>query len=226
MERASNLRMIALASVAGLAVALPLAAATAGPAGHGRASAKTPGSVGGASRSASGHAARGASGAGEDSDDKPRESPSKAAGLLGDPGLDLPSIPGVSGIDGARSNTGGQSSASSDCGPQLTSRNAVEAQTCVLTDGRDTWGRTYYRNMTGDPLTAVLTLMRPDQRTVVVHCPTAAVTGPRVCETPHDPTVNAGQDAASYQAVAEFAAPREDRVLLHAASGGGGDPEQ
>ncbi|WP_269855304.1 hypothetical protein [Streptomyces sp. RPT161] len=224
MERASNLRMIALASVAALAVALPLAAATAGPAEHGKASAKTPGLVGDASRNASRGAAGGAPG--RTADGKPGESPSEAAGLLGDSGLGLPSIPAGGASAGMRSNAGGQSSASADCGPQLTSRNAVEAQTCVLTDGRETWGRTYYRNMTGGPLNAVLTLMRPDQRTVVVHCPIAAAADPRVCETPHDPTVTTGQDAPSYQAVAEFAAPDGDRVLLHAGSNEGGDPDQ
>ncbi|MCQ4042978.1 hypothetical protein ACFOSC_13930 [Streptantibioticus rubrisoli] len=224
MERASNLRMIALASVAALAVALPLAAATAGPAGHGKAPVKSTGLIGDATRNAAKDAAD-PTGSGKSTDDKPKDSPSQAAGLLGESGLDLPSIPGV-GTSSARPNIGGQSSASANCGPQLTSRNAVEAQTCVLTDGHDTWGRTYYRNMTGGPLAAVLTLLRPDQRTVVVHCPVAAAADPRVCETPHDPTVTAGQDALPYQAVAEFAAPEGDRVLLHAGSDDGRDPGQ
>ena len=38
------------------------------------------------------------------------------------------------------------------CGPELTSPDGIEAQTCVLTQGRDTWARTYYRNATGDEL--------------------------------------------------------------------------
>ncbi|GAA1911388.1 hypothetical protein [Streptantibioticus ferralitis] len=244
MERASNLRMIALASVAALAVALPLAAATAGPAGQGRkAPATPPGLVGNASRESAGapegaasDAAKTGNAAGKSADNGLKESPSGAAknagGLLGDSGLDLPPIPGAPGtagsigVSGAQSNTGGQSSASANCGPQLTSPHGVEAQTCVLTDGHNTWGRTYYRNTTGSPLTAVLTLMRPDQRTVVVHCAVAASAEPRVCETPHDPTVAPNPSAPPYQAVAEFASADGDRVLLHAGSDGGGDTDQ
>src|SRR5947207_123844 len=36
------------------------------------------------------------------------------------------------------------------CGPQLSSADGIEAQTCVLTQGRQTWARTYYRNATGE----------------------------------------------------------------------------
>ncbi|MGW7006960.1 hypothetical protein ACWGCW_30175 [Streptomyces sp. NPDC054933] len=242
MERASNLRMIALASVAALAVALPLAAATAGPAGQsGKAPATPPGLVGNASRDSAGKAPKGTArdaakaenAAGKSAGNRPKESPSEAAknpgGLLGDSGLDLPSIPGAPGsigAIGAQSNTGGQSSASANCGPQLTSPHEVEAQTCVLTDGHHTWGRTYYRNMTGGPLTAVLTLMRPDQRTVVVRCAVAAAAEPQMCETPHDPTVAPGPSAPPYQAVAEFASADGDRVLLHAGSDDGSDTDQ
>ncbi len=38
------------------------------------------------------------------------------------------------------------------CGPELTSPEGVEAQTCVVTQGTETWARTYYRNATGHPL--------------------------------------------------------------------------
>lgn len=39
------------------------------------------------------------------------------------------------------------------CGPELSSPDGIEAQTCVLTQGEDTWARTYYRNTTGEPWT-------------------------------------------------------------------------
>ncbi|MFJ4712825.1 hypothetical protein [Streptomyces sp. NPDC088785] len=101
------------------------------------------------------------------------------------------------------------------CGPQLTSPDGVEAQTCVLTQGRDTWGRTYYRNATGAELDAVLTLMAPGGRTVQIHCATGAEDEPGLCETPREPTRGR---AAEYAAVAEYAATGEGPLLLRSGS--------
>lgn len=89
------------------------------------------------------------------------------------------------------------------CGPGLTSPEGVEAQTCVLTQGEDTWARTYYRNATGRALDAVLSLMGPAGRTVQMRCAVAAEDEPETCETPRERT-RGTLDA--YTAVAEFSA--------------------
>ena len=75
--------------------------------------------------------------------------------------------------------------AAAHCGPELVSPEGVEAQTCVLNRGRDTWARTYYRNATGQELGSVLTLMGPDGRTLETNCQVAADDQPDSCETPH-----------------------------------------
>ncbi|MEU8520393.1 hypothetical protein [Streptomyces sp. NBC_01216] len=104
------------------------------------------------------------------------------------------------------------------CGPELASPDGVEAQTCVLTEGADTWARTYYRNVTGQELDSILTLMGPGGRTVQVRCSVTAEDEPGVCETPRERTRGA---MAAYSAVAEFAAVGEDGgapLLLRAGS--------
>lgn len=78
----------------------------------------------------------------------------------------------------------------------------VGAQTCVLTEGRDTWARTYYRNATGERLSSVLSLMAPGGRTVQTHCEVEADDEPAACETPRE---KARGEADAYVAVAEFA---------------------
>ncbi|MFI9250711.1 hypothetical protein [Streptomyces sp. NPDC053069] len=97
------------------------------------------------------------------------------------------------------------------CGPQLTSPDGIEAQTCVLTQGEDTWARTYYRNATGKPLDSVLSLMGPDGRTLQMHCVTTADDEPATCETPRRHS-KGGPDA--YTAVTEFASRGADGALL------------
>ncbi|MEV7194879.1 hypothetical protein AB0N81_24195 [Streptomyces sp. NPDC093510] len=101
------------------------------------------------------------------------------------------------------------------CGPELSSPGGVEAQTCVLTRGRDTWARTYYRNATGEELAAVLTLMGPDARTVQMHCEVGAGDEPAACETPRERSAG---DVAEYSAVAEYAAGEADGLLLRSGS--------
>ncbi|MFF9085684.1 hypothetical protein ACF1BE_04600 [Streptomyces sp. NPDC014991] len=97
------------------------------------------------------------------------------------------------------------------CGPGLTSPGGIEAQTCVLTQGADTWARTYYRNATGESLDSVLSLMGPGGRTVQMRCVTGAGDEPATCETPRQP--NRGAPDA-YTAVTEFAAHGTGGALL------------
>ncbi|WP_406304097.1 hypothetical protein OHA61_19540 [Streptomyces sp. NBC_00885] len=106
-----------------------------------------------------------------------------------------------SGVTGA---TAPQTSAR--CGPELTSPDGVEAQTCVLREGRDTWARTYYRNATGEELSSVLTLMGPGGRTLQTNCEVEAGDEPDVCDTPRE--LSRGP-VADYSAVAEFATADE-----------------
>ncbi|MFE6408910.1 hypothetical protein ACFVOR_18470 [Streptomyces sp. NPDC057837] len=88
------------------------------------------------------------------------------------------------------------------CGPGLSSPDGVEAQTCVMTQGAQTWARTYYRNATGQALDAALTLMGPAARTVRITCAVGAEDEPGTCETPREA---ARGGPAAYTAVAEFA---------------------
>lgn len=97
------------------------------------------------------------------------------------------------------------------CGPELVSPDGVEAQTCVLTEGRDAWARAYYRNATGGRLRSVLTLMGPGGHTVQTNCAVGAGDQPGVCETPREP---ARGKPGAYSAVAEFAGTGEDAPLL------------
>ncbi|MFE4962345.1 hypothetical protein [Streptomyces sp. NPDC056660] len=97
------------------------------------------------------------------------------------------------------------------CGPELTSPGGVEAQTCVMAQGADTWARTYYRNATGADLEPVLSLMGPHGRTVQTHCAADAADEPATCETPRE---HARGALDAYTAVTEFAARDGDGPLL------------
>ncbi|MGA5321914.1 hypothetical protein ACPCIU_15935 [Streptomyces seoulensis] len=101
------------------------------------------------------------------------------------------------------------------CGPELASPDGLEAQTCVLTRGGDTWARVYYRNTTGDTLDAYLSLLGPDGLAVRTTCATGADDAPATCETPRERTRGAG---ALYTAVSEFARGAEGPLLLRSAS--------
>ncbi|QLJ06656.1 hypothetical protein HZZ00_36315 [Streptomyces sp. NEAU-sy36] len=105
------------------------------------------------------------------------------------------------------------------CGPQLSSPAGVEAQTCVLTQGADTWARSYYRNATGSSLDAELSLMGPRGRTVRTRCETGTDDEPATCETPRERGRGGPDD---YTAVAEFAERgSEGRLLLRSGSNSG-----
>ncbi|MFD0505485.1 hypothetical protein ACFQ0G_26580 [Streptomyces chiangmaiensis] len=103
----------------------------------------------------------------------------------------------------ARSPLGLGLTTAARCGPQLASVDGIEAQTCVMTQGRETWARTYYRNATGEELSSVLSFMAPDGRSVEMHCAVAAGDDPEICETPRR---RLSGEPVAYSAVAEFAA--------------------
>ncbi|MFF5186584.1 hypothetical protein ACFY30_22935 [Streptomyces sp. NPDC000345] len=173
-------RLLPLGGAVACALVLPLAMASAGPAGG-----EGP------------PAARSLTSAGDGTDPKaPSAAPSPAPGLLG---LGL--------------------ATAVRCGPELSSPEGVEAQTCVLTQGQDTWARTYYRNATGRALEAVLSLMGPRERTVQMRCAVDAEDEPDTCETPRERTLGA---LDAYTAIAEFStvggAAGEGPLLLRSGS--------
>ncbi|MFG2489748.1 hypothetical protein ACGFSD_01510 [Streptomyces caniferus] len=198
MQRAQKFRMIGLAGTALLAVAVPLGAAMAGPAGT-SAPAGPGEAVKAENSSPEEKGNRGDTGA------KPgKSSVAHAVGSAGSAGSSArPGLPSLSGR-------------TSRCGPELTASPGIEAQTCVLAEDGLTWGRMYYRNRTGDRLRAVLTLLRPDDRTVQVHCEVPAGGAPGVCETPSAPTVH--RSRLPYAAVAEIADGAGERLLLRSGS--------
>ncbi|MEU6943924.1 hypothetical protein ABZ957_01560 [Streptomyces sp. NPDC046316] len=195
-----NLRMIGLGAVVVCATLLPLVA-LAGQAG----------------------------GPGPDADAKPRaEDRAQDAGRRADggllPGLGLgrapeaPPAPAPERSSAAAEAPADPPGRASHCGPDLTSPDGIEAQTCVLTEGPDTWARTYYRNAGGQQLDSVLTLMGPAGRTVQVRCSVPARDEPGACETPRERSRGA---ASAYSAVAEFAGSGEGGstpLLLRAGS--------
>ncbi|WP_326689334.1 MULTISPECIES: hypothetical protein [unclassified Streptomyces] len=227
--RASRLRVVTLASTVALAVALPLAAAVAGEdarlASEASEAART--GLGGGERGerpsdpqrdterGSGHA--GGTERGPSSDGHPENGGHTENGAARDEGkspsgLDVPEPAGRADGRGSRP--------ASSCGPEIASPEGVEAQTCVLTEDEDTWARTYYRNATNGQLPAVLTLMRPDGRTVQVHCTMPAADEPGICETPRHSGGGADDTAEKgpYSAVAEVASADGERRLLRSGS--------
>ncbi|QDQ16434.1 hypothetical protein FH965_19310 [Streptomyces spectabilis] len=196
-----NPRLLALLGIVAVAALLPLAGAAAGPvfedakapAGPGRAGALPP-PAGGGAQEAGAHRASGA---------EPEARPQQADGRPAHPAADAAPLPDTL----------------SHCGPELSSPDGVEAQTCVLTQGADTWARTYYRNVTGEALEAVLSVMGPKGRTVQMHCAVGAGDEPGACDTPRERTSGV---AAHYTAVAEFASESGDALLLRSGSNSGG----
>ena len=212
-----RVRPIVLTGTLVLTVTLPLAVASAGPLGgaaplsdSARASAHPP-------ANASGDVAHG-SGA--------RVSAEPAGGRAGAGSGAVPA-PGHGGGDGSRVSVAvpaGPAGASSldeglatvaRCGPEVVSPDGIEAQTCVLTRGRERWARAYYRNATGDGLTSVLTLMAPGGHTVRMHCALGADDEPGACETPRG---NTAGGPSGYTAIAEFAEGTGGPLLLRSGS--------
>ncbi|MFG2529406.1 hypothetical protein [Streptomyces sp. NPDC048516] len=199
MQRAHKIRMIGLAGSAVLALAVPLGAAMAGPAGT-----SSPGAGPGEAAKA-GNSPSEEKGNRGNNGTKPGKTPFvTTAGSRRQGGFsDRPGLPQLSGR-------------TSRCGPELTAPQGIAAQTCVLAEDGVTWGRTYYRNRTAGRLRAVLTLLRPDGRTVQVNCEVAAGGAPGVCETPTAPTVH--RSRPPYAAVAEIADAAGKRLLLRSGS--------
>ncbi|MDX3248613.1 hypothetical protein [Streptomyces sp. ME18-1-4] len=188
-----NLRLLALGGAVAAAIALPLAMASAGPVGDEGRAVPPAGSRSADTRPAD----AGDAGAGETEGARsaartdPKAPPGKPSRT--------PLLLGLGLATAAR------------CGPELTSPDGVEAQTCVLSQGEDTWARTYYRNATGRALDAFLSLMGPAGRTVRTNCAMAAEDEPESCETPHE---RSRGELAAYTAVAEFAGATVDDPLL------------
>ncbi|MEU1301764.1 hypothetical protein [Streptomyces shenzhenensis] len=183
-----NVRLLALAGVVACALALPLAVASAGPVGDG----------GGAAVRRSAQEAAHGSPYDPSYDRAPGDTRNDETTSSAAPG-DAPELLGQGLATAAR------------CGPELSSPDGIEAQTCVLTQGAETWARTYYRNATGTALDSVLSLMGPGDRTVRTHCTVGAGDAPGTCETPRERTRGA-QDG--YTAVTEFAARGDQGPLL------------
>ncbi|MEU0219621.1 hypothetical protein ABZ281_33015 [Streptomyces sp. NPDC006265] len=195
-------RLLALAGVvAACAIALPLAVASAGPVG----SAGSKGAVGsqgalgskgavGSQGAVGSKGAVGSMGAGARSSGSGALRPFSRAD---DKALGASAPSAVAGLPAL-----GQGLPTAvRCGPELSSPDGIEAQTCVVTQGAQTWARTYYRNATGEALDAVLSLMGPD-RNVRMTCAVEAEDEPGTCETPREP---ARGNPSAYTAVAEFA---------------------
>uniref|UniRef100_A0AAU2JPQ2 Uncharacterized protein n=1 Tax=Streptomyces sp. NBC_00049 TaxID=2903617 RepID=A0AAU2JPQ2_9ACTN len=177
-----NLRLIGIGAGVLIILSLPLAGAIAGPDFAGQDDGK-----GGGLFSALGLS------------DASRTSPTPPGGpAAGEPGSDRP-------------GPAQQPRTDSRCGPELSSPQGVEAQTCVLVSESLTWGRSYYRNTSGRALDAVLTVMGPAGRTVQIRCAVGAGDEPGLCETPREASAGAPD---SYSAVAEFAVPDEQGELL------------
>ncbi|MFH0243275.1 hypothetical protein ACGRHY_12785 [Streptomyces sp. HK10] len=197
-QRASNLRVTALAAGVALAAVLPLTAATAGSderrPGDGRTAVPTADATG-TTDPATGSAA------------EPSPSP-LPHGLLSPEasGADLPETSVV-------------------CGPRAVSPQGVRAQTCVLTRDGAVWGRMYHRNTTGEALYGALSLLGPGGRAVVVPCELPAGDRAGVCDTPHRRVEGDSPDGGPYTAVAEVAAPDGEGLLLRSGSEAGGAGE-
>ena len=227
-----RLRLLALTGGVAAAVVLPLAVASAGQV---RDAVRGPDAK---ERAAAGASPQGAAGSSAEAD---TNSPGAAGGVPGSSGGAAGNATGAAGGSGSAAGSaagasgdgtgapaqgaGGPSAAprsspfllglglatAARCGPQLTSPDGIEAQTCVLTQGMDTWGRTYYRNATGESLDSVLSLMGPAGRTVQMRCVTGADDEPATCETPREHSRGAPD---AYTAVTEFAAHGGDGPLL------------
>jgi hypothetical protein len=208
-----NFRLLALSGVVACAVALPLAVASAGQVGDGgrrvvrdlvRPSAASPAVRPATEPSSVRRSAAHASV--EPSAVRPSAADDHKAPLA-DAGRS-PLLLGLGLATAAR------------CGPELISPDGIEAQTCVLTQGEETWARTYYRNATGAVLDAVLSFMGPGGRTVQMHCPVGAGDEPDSCETPRERIQGTPAD---HTAVAEFATRRGSGPLLLRAGSNSGE---
>ncbi|MER7758366.1 hypothetical protein [Streptomyces sp. NPDC097619] len=214
-----NLRMAAIGAGVLIVLSVPLAGALAGPVGGVRGE--------GGLLPALGLSDSGAKNPGPGPSEGPVEGAAASPGTA--PGDD-PSrqSPPARAPRPAAAAPGAPADPDARCGPELSSPEGVEAQTCVLSGREGTWARSYYRNTTGHPLDAVLSLMGPAGRVVQIHCAVAAGDEPGVCETPKQlpgPLEGPAQrTGAAWTAVAEYAVPDDRRPLLLRAGSNSGDP--
>ncbi|MFC7510474.1 hypothetical protein ACFQV4_02810 [Streptomyces thermocarboxydus] len=89
--------------------------------------------------------------------------------------------------------------------------------------GEGVWARTYYRNTTGAPLDAALSLLGPDGHSVRSRCVAGAGDDPSLCETPR---VRLKGEPLRYTAVAEFAPTRAVRRRGGCCCGPGATPRR
>ena len=198
-NRASHLPLITLVCTVVLAAALPIAAATAGPAGSTAVGeAAVPSTESASTQSARGPAA-------------PRGERGSGTGVA----------------DGRKSGRGTHAADGaalvSSCGPELTSPEGLTAQTCVLSEEHETWARAYYRNETNSPLRGALTLTRPDGSSLRADCEVAAAGDPGMCETPREKSrqrsmPKADGEGRRYAAMTEVGSLDGERLLLRSGS--------
>ncbi|WP_078860006.1 hypothetical protein [Streptomyces sp. NRRL F-2747] len=191
-----NLRLIGISTGVLIILSLPLAGAIAGPDFAGQDDGKGGGllsSLGLAGPSGGSRTSTPAAGS------ERRAEPARGA------------RPGQPPVRQAQAGPSEQPRTDSRCGPELSSPQGLEAQTCVLVGEGRTWGRSYYRNTSGRALDAVLTVMGPAGRTVQIRCAVGAGDEPGLCETPREDSAGAPD---AYSAVAEFAVPDDEGQLL------------
>ncbi|WP_020573032.1 hypothetical protein [Streptomyces sp. LaPpAH-108] len=219
----ARLRLLTLAGLAAVAVLLPLGAASAGPAGAGGADPSGGGAPGGGpfgGRTSAAAPAFGKPASGKSAPGGPVAG-TAAAGAPVAPTAALPTpaavpparegaVAGREERERPRSLGLGEATAVR-CGPELSAPDGVEAQTCVLTRGGESWARVYYRNTSGDALEALLSLMGPGGRTVLTRCAAGGDDEPATCETPHLRTQGV---PGAYSAVAEFAGRGDAAPLM------------
>ncbi|WP_328904828.1 hypothetical protein OG230_18415 [Streptomyces sp. NBC_00234] len=201
-----NLRMAGLSAAVLFTVLLPLAASavTSGAPDSVSSDAKSGGSLLSDGLSVEHGEESEAERAGEMPEERPADGSAEGLTERAD-GISPENIspPGLLSESGRPGGAGGTGAPAARCGPELTSPEGVEAQTCVMAQGREVWARTYYRNTTGEQLRSFLTLMGPGGRAVELRCEVAAHDEPGVCETPRAPAHGA---TGAYTAVAEYAA--------------------
>ncbi|MFE9562707.1 hypothetical protein ACFYM0_16555 [Streptomyces sp. NPDC006487] len=211
-----NLRLIGIGAGVLIILSLPLAGAIAGPDFAGQSDGKGGGLL---STFGLGHPPkgdRGAPDAGNSRDSDTSGGAGNTEGSADSAGSGTSSATGgsrtpASAAAPARPGPAEQPRTDARCGPELSSPQGVEAQTCVLSGEGRTWGRSYYRNTSGRALDAVLTVMGPAGRTVQIRCAVGAGDEPGLCETPREESAGAPKD---YSAVSEFAVPDDEGALL------------
>ncbi|MFZ3595799.1 hypothetical protein [Streptomyces sp. BH104] len=216
----ARLRLFGLLAVVVLTAALPLAGASAGPVGDGptrQPAAEAEAAEADAAKTDATEADATATDVSDDADTSTDTSTGTSNGESSDSASGDSRDDKPAGREAGRPSllTGLGLTTEAHCGPQLSAPDGIEAQTCVLVQGHDTWARTYYRNATGSDLAAVLTLMAPGGRTVQLHCAVGAEDEPGMCETPRGRTRG---EPGRYTAVAEYAKGGEGPLLLRSGS--------